>query len=372
MTLRHLDITHFRNLISVKIDPILEGFNLIDGNNGSGKTSLLEAIYYLSLGRSFRNTVSDRIIHYQAEKLSIFAYITSLAAQSIPVGIERSQQAELTIRIANHNANSIAELAHLIPVLLIHSQTYHLLESGPIFRRKYLYWSAFYVAPEFGMAYKKFNQALKQRNAALRSQNRMSTNELQIWNKKLHQQAIEVDRLCCEHMKQLIPILHETIARLLSLKNVTIEYYRGWDESISYEEIIKTSLARDIQLGYTQFGPHKADIKIRINGIPAKDILSRGQQKLFVCAMILSQGILLRDYVEKKSIYLVDDLPAELDIQSRSRLMALLAEQKTQVFVTAIDRDMLTTCLPEAPTAMFHVEHGSITAEQTTSILSVG
>ena len=108
-----------------------------------------------------------------------------------------------------------------------------------------------------------------------------------------------------------------------------------------YQYVLEESIEKDMQLGYTQFGPHRADLKVTISRIPAKDILSRGQQKLLVCAMILAQGALLQSHANKRPIYLVDDLPSELDAVSRSNLIALLSKQAAQVFVTAIERDAL-------------------------------
>src|SRR6185312_7478975 len=114
-------------------------------------------------------------------------------------------------------------------------------------------------------------------------------------------------------------------------------YYPGWEESLTYQAAISQSQEKDRGIGYTQLGPHRADLKLFINQTQAKDILSRGQQKLFICAMMVAQGALLHESVNRKPIYLIDDLPAELDSNSRSRLMELLAKQEAQVFVTAVE-----------------------------------
>lgn len=148
MALLRLDITDFRNLTSVKLEPIPQGFNLIFGNNGSGKTSLLEAIYYLSLGRSFRSTVISHIIGKTADKFSLFANIMTAASQSTPIGIERHQCGEIKMRISGKDARSIAELANLTPIQLINSHCYNLLDT-PSFRRRYLDWGAFYISRSF-------------------------------------------------------------------------------------------------------------------------------------------------------------------------------------------------------------------------------
>lgn len=359
MSLLKLDISNFRNLESLKIEPIPQGFNFIFGNNASGKTSLLEAIYYLSLGRSFRSSVMSRIVNNNAEKLSIFAQVIAPSGQHIPIGMERSVNGDTKLRISGQDARSIAELASLTPVQLIHSDCYNLLEA-PVFRRKYLDWGAFYLSPDFLRVWKQFESALKQRNAALRNQ--LPKRELDIWTQTLIENAMQLNQMRYEYVSSLIPRLCETLSELLPTEKLDITYYPGWNEELGYEKVLANSIDKDRQFGYTQNGPHRADFKVNINSVPAKDILSRGQQKLLVCGMILTQGTLLFNNTNKKPIYLVDDLPSELDISSRASLMGLLAKQEAQIFVTAVERETLDMFLIHSSTKMFHVKHGCLTA----------
>ncbi len=361
MGLNLLDISEFRNLASVKLYPIAKGFNFICGQNGSGKTSLLEAIYYLSLGRSFRSFQIDRVIRYSANKLSIFGHVSIDPAQlvsHIPLGLERHRDGKIKFRINGEEANSITELASLLPVQLIDSNCHHLLDSGPVFRRKYLDFGLFYQTKDFLQAWRHYERALKQRNAALRSH--VSRKEIDIWTNELIHSAQLLDQLRCGYVDLLIPLLINALTELLPLTDLKITYLKGWENSKSFGEILHKTVERDYQLGYTQFGPHKADLRILINDIPAKDILSRGQQKLFVCAMILARGTLLQSHANKTPIYLVDDLPSELDVVSRSSLIRLLSKQKAQVFVTATENNVLDGFSINIPTKMFHVEHGHV------------
>jgi DNA replication and repair protein RecF len=356
--LAYLDISDFRNLVAVKIEPIADGFNYIYGNNGSGKTSLLEAIYYLSLGRSFRSSLLERVIQKSADKLSIFARIASQNSQMISVGLERNIDSDIKIRVDGNDVYSIAELANLMPVQLIDANCHSLLEDGPIFRRKYLDWGVFYYDNNFLSCWKQFQSALKQRNAGLRNQ--ISRKELDIWTYELAKCAEQIEHLRHSYFLQLIPYLETTIADLLYIQDLKMSYYSGWDLNKSYLELLHQTTDKDLQLGYTQVGPHKADLKVTIRGIPAKDILSRGQQKLFVCGMILARGMLLQRYADKRPIYLVDDLPAELDKVSRANLIALLSRQNAQIFVTAVECDSQNDFSIHSSLKMFHVEHGNV------------
>ncbi len=360
MSLLRLDITDFRNVASARIDLLAQGFNFFYGKNGSGKSSLLEAIYYLSRGRSFRSSVNSHIIRDSSEKFSIFAQVQTNENQSIPIGLERSREGSMRIRIAGQEGVSFAELANVIPVQLINSHCFNILEGGPLFRRKYLDWGTFYSRNDFFRVWKQYERALKQRNAVLRE--RGSSVELEIWTVELINSAMELDALRRDFVTQLLPFLRTELDALISIPDLQLHYYPGWDPELSYQEAIAASIDKDRYIGYTQLGPHRADLKMQIHRVLVKDILSRGQQKLFICAMIVAQGAMLQHCVNRKPIYLMDDMPSELDHQSRANLMALLLKQEAQVFLTAVEYQALADSCADAPMKMFHVEHGAIQA----------
>lgn len=358
MTLIQLKISNFRNLLSTELQPISKGFNYIIGKNGSGKTSLLEAIYYLSLGRSFRSSFAQRVVNLNAHQLSIFANVQSEKPVLDAVGIERNTDSGLKIRINGKDVLSVAELAGLLPVQLIDSHCHQLLDAGPSVRRKFIDWGIFYKNPDFLITWRQFERVLKQRNAALKGF--LAKNELSSWTNELIIQADLMNKMRHHYVDQFIPYLESTIAELLTLDNLKISYIPGWDQAHDYASVLERTANSDFQLGYTQFGPQKADLKVLIGGVPAKDILSRGQQKLFVCAMIIARGMLLHKGANRQPIYLIDDLPSELDITSRSKLLALLSKQNAQLFITAVDRDSLGLSMATDLVKVFHVEHGKV------------
>lgn len=358
MPITRLEITDFRNISSAKFEPVSDGFNLIYGDNGSGKTSLLESIYYLSLGRSFRSSNSSHIIRNLAAKFSVHSQVLTQNDQFIPVGVERKQGGSLNARVAGKSVASISEIASLLPVQLINSNCYNLLDAGPNFRRKYLDWGAFYQSMDFLRIWRQFRQVLKQRNAALMK--RISKKELDAWSEEIAQAAILLHQARQSYVEKLLPILKHMMADLLIIPDLDIEYYPGWNTEENYRDILGRSIDRDLHAGFTQLGPHRANFNVMINRLPAKDILSRGQQKLFVCAMILAQGTLLFRSQNKRPIYLIDDLPSELDITSRSKLIALLSKQDAQIFVTAVEHGVFENCPMSRKVKLFHVEHGNL------------
>lgn len=361
MPIISLRIADFRNITSAELAPCLQGLNIICGDNGSGKTSLLEAIHYLGLGRSFRSSTAARLIKYETVKFSLFSQIVNDSQRYIPVGVERDTRGSSRLRMAEQDVSSVMELASLIPIRLINSQSHQLFESGPAFRRKYLDWGLFYQFESFLPCWRHFERALKQRNAVLRD--RRPTKELDIWSNELIKHALELDKLRREYVALLTPFLREMQTALLPTLDLQINYEPGWSENMDYATNLANTYNDDLRIGHTQLGPHRADFDIQINGVSAKHFLSRGQQKLLICAMILAQGMLLNKHANKGLIYLVDDLPSELDLQGKQKLISLLSRQQTQIFITAIESSMICDLVSDKtdmPMKVFHVEHGSV------------
>lgn len=359
MPITSLKVTDFRNLATVDLALDTQGLNIICGRNGSGKTSLLEAIHYLGLGRSFRSHLNQPLIRHSAEKFSLYAQVVSANEHLIPVGAERDLRGATKLRMAGKDVNSVAELAALLPMLTIHSQSHQLFESGPAFRRRYLDWGLFYQADGFLSCWRHYERALKQRNALLRERRRHT--DISIWTRELIKHGMQLDRMRRDYVAQLTPLIIEIAARLIDVSTLEIGYQPGWDDSSELEHVFTQFEVDEIRHGHTLFGPHRADLEIKINGVLAKHFLSRGQQKLLICAMILAQGVLLSTDKEQRVIYLVDDLPSELDVVSRQKLIMLLTEQNAQVFITAIEKNLISDPVSDMGIAIkvFHVEHGA-------------
>lgn len=357
MNLLRLKTAHFRNLIAVDIEPNPH-FNLIFGTNGSGKSSILESIYFLGLGRSFRTTLTSRIINYEQECLSVFGHIEREEGIVINTGIEKSRQGKIRIKVGNEMLASLAELARSLPLQLINPDSYSLLTDGPKPRREFLDWGLFHVEHGFFPLWQRYQRVLKQRNACL--QQAKPSGQVKAWNAELAVAGEELARMRETYLQQLTPIIHEELTNLISLDNFKISYSPGWDITQNLNSILEAAYPRDAMLGYTQYGPHRADLVLKVNNLPAQDVLSRGEQKLLVLALRLAQGILLRALTGKKCIYLLDDIAAELDVERRRHVVQALINLKAQVFATAVERDALIDLAQHAQTKMFHVEHGEV------------
>lgn len=355
MNLLSLKITQLRNITqqSYTFSP---QFNLFYGLNGSGKTSVLEAIYLLGLGRSFRSRDFNRVIQREADFLSVFGEVSDDKEFVTPVGIERYREGDLKIRIAGENAKSSAELAHNLPLKLINTDSYQLLTQGPQIRRQFLDWGLFHVEQRYLELWRSVQRLLKQRNMLLKSQPRYS--ELEVWDQQLIIKSEEIDILRRAYLTEFKEVFPGVLGQLLEMDGINLGYSPGWDSKKDYRAVLEQNFSRDCMLGFTQSGCHRADVFIKAGRYPAADILSRGQQKLLVNALLLVQGMLLKSSAGKNCIYLIDDLPAELDGRHRANMAQLLAAMEAQVFVTGVEKSDLSTAFQPYSPKMFHVEHG--------------
>lgn len=361
MSIHELRLTDFRNLTSVSIHPQPSGLNLIVGANGSGKTSLLESIYYLSTGRSFRTSTQARLIRDGADKFSLYSQLVNPSACLISAGHERTLAGQTRVRLGEKEAGSLAALTAMLPTLVLNAHSHQLLEAGPIFRRKYLDWGLFYDTPTFLSTWRHYERALKQRNAVLRD--RRVKPECAVWTDELVKQGLLLDQARRGYLERLIPILRPLINELLPLPDWEVDYYPGWDGEAGFAAALAAVHYDEIRAGHTLQGPHRADFDLTLGGVSVKHILSRGQQKCLICAMILAQGQLLAEQQNRGPVYLVDDLPAELDERNKATLLSLLFRQPSQIFITAIEKEAMggwMTSKQADPMKVFHVEHGCV------------
>lgn len=369
--IQQLTITDIRNLTSVTLKPS-PSVNILYGLNGSGKTSVLEAINILGVARSFRTSRIKPVINQGSEACTVFGRI-GVKSSTVPIGVSRNLRDEsLQIRVAGENLKSTSELARLLPLQVINPDTFQLLEGSPKLRRNFIDWGVFHVKhQDFFPLWKRMQKALKQRNSLLRH-GRISGSELISWNIEFEKAANAIDLLRSEYIQCLTPVFNQVLSELTELEDLSVQYYRGWDKDKSLSEVLLSGLARDAKSGYTHSGPQRADLRIRIGKVSAVDILSRGQLKLVVCALKLAQGFLYKELSGKQCVFLVDDLPSELDIPHRLALCQLFQKMNCQTFITCVEKEALERCwLPETEVKMFHVKHGQIALDENPGQLSI-
>ncbi|GJJ80143.1 DNA replication and repair protein RecF [Pasteurella canis] len=343
MAISRLLIENFRNLTAVDLE-LDHGFNFLVGNNGSGKTSLLEAIFYLGHGRSFKSAVSNRIISYEQPHFTLHAKIQEQQHQW-SVGLQKQRQGNSVVKINGEDGNKISDLAHLLPMQLITPEGLTLLNGGPSYRRAFLDWGLFHHHNYFHLAWVNLSRLLKQRNAAL--QQVTSYSQLAIWDAELVKLAAQVSKWRAEYAEALRPEIEKTCQLFLPELEISVSFHQGWEKERDYAELLVQSFERDRAIGYTVSGPQKADFRFKANGLPVEDILSRGQLKLLMCALRLAQGEHLMNQKQRHCIFLIDDFASELDEYKRALLAERLKKSGSQVFVTAITESQLKQMQPK-------------------------
>lgn len=351
--LNQLIIANLRNLTTVDLH-FGPQFNVFVGANGSGKTSLLEAIYLLGLGRSFRARSARQFIAFGAKNCLVRANVSmSNFPDGIWLALERFADGNGVYKVGAEEEKSAAALAKILPSQLIDVNSHLLLDGGPQNRREFMDWGVFHVEHNFLQEWRALQRTLLQRNMMLKQRQAPTA-----WNEAFARYAAVVDHARDAYINKFKQEFLQLVVKMLGLKWVELRYNRGWSEEHELPEVLQKSLASDLQYGYTTKGPHRADLEILIGGRPAKEVLSRGQMKIFVCIMLLARAKLLPS--TQKGIFLVDDLHAELDKQSCGLLIQALKAMGCQVFITGIEAGPLLERLEVGATNMFHVEHGKI------------
>ncbi|HWP01403.1 MAG TPA: DNA replication/repair protein RecF [Methylococcus sp.] len=353
MALTKLEIGNLRNIEHAVLRPG-QGLNFLCGDNGSGKTSVLESIYLLGRGRSFRSVHSHHAIRFEQAALTVCGRIT-IDGRNAVVGVQIGRN-ERQIRLDGIRCESSSQLVKAFPVLLVQPASGMLLEGPPKYRRQLLDWGVFHVEHGYVELWRRFSRALDQRNAALRSQ---SPKAVATWSAELARCGTMVAEARLAYAERIGSLFKEMTVHLLGIEDVDLVLAPGWKGGESYAEALDRTLDRDLRQGYTESGPHKADFSIVIQGRPAKDFLSRGQLKLLALALSLAQGVALEVSRPGEVCLLVDDFSSELDRRNQGRLLGVLRELGTQSFVTMTSRARWLGKGDNTAT-MFHVEQGRI------------
>jgi DNA replication and repair protein RecF len=358
MALTRLLIKDFRNIAAADL-ALSPGFNFLVGPNGSGKTSVLEAVYTLGHGRAFRSLLINRVIRHSQAEFVLHGRIES-AERELSIGLSKSRAGDGKVRIDGNDGCKIAELAQLLPMQLITPEGFTLLNGGPKYRRAFLDWGCFHEHPGFFTAWSNLKRLLKQRNAALREVSRYA--QIRIWDQELIPLAMKISEWRAAYSDAIAADVTAACAQFLPEFAVGFTFQRGWDKESEYGELLERQFERDKALTYTALGPHKADFRIRVDGTPVEDVLSRGQLKLLMCALRLAQGEFLTRQSGRRCLYLIDDFASELDIHHRRLLAQRLKATQAQVFVSAVSAEQVSDMMDEKG-KMFHVEQGKISLQ---------
>ena len=348
MYITSLRIENFRNLQRVEVTPHRD-FNYFFGPNGAGKTSLLEALVVLSRGRSFRTAQAEELIAEQARSFSVFLELRRGDGVH-RLGLERSGS-HWRARKDGQDQPVLSVLTRHLPLVLMEPNSHLLISGTPDGRRRFLDWGVFHVEPSFLDVWRRYSRVLKQRNAALRNRDERVLDSLDELAANLGE-AVHTFRkgYFAQVLERFAPLGGQHGQPVVE---VSMEYLPGWSGA-SLHDALRRSHKRDLEQGTTSAGPHRGDILFNAGKKPARAMLSRGEQKALVAALLLTQARLLAERGEKPLI-LLDDLASELDEEHLAAVMDSAADCAGQVWVTGVLEPVL-----DRENKRFHVEHGAI------------
>lgn len=399
--INHLQISHLRNLSHVHLP--LTQCNLFIGANGSGKTSILESLFLLSRGKSFRTYQPKRYITHQHSHCTIFARLEDGSR----LGIAKYSDASTVLKFNGQNLTAQSQLTARLPTSLIDPASMDILEQGSNLRRQLLDWLAFHVEPDFYPQWLLHQRLLKQRNSLLKQLHRINDHnyqQLQAWDKALAEHAYRIHQYRQQVFTAWQPSFKKMLALLLPeyAQQIELSYQAGFDIDIPLQQTLYERLKSDIKLGYTRVGSHRADIQVswresdmdwqadwdmddsdnngdfeQLNAhhftsgykTSATNVLSRGEKKLLITSLKLSQLPLLpvnqpftgSDILTNKPIILLDDITSELDKKATEILLATLAKIPCQLFITSLTQE-ITPIIQEywQNFSLFHVKQGEV------------
>ena len=411
--IERLQISNLRNLSQVNME--VAACNVFIGANGSGKTSLLEAIFLLSRGKSFRHSQPKRYIQHHRPAAIVHAKLTD----SSTLAIQKQPDATTVLRLNQTTVYNQSILTEQLPTLLIDPSTMDMLEQGSASRRQLLDWLVFHMKQGFHPQWVAYQRLLKQRNSLLKQTKKLTGGqlaELKSWDKGLANHAALIHHYRAQVFEAWQPYFAQAIAKLLPAyaQQLSLSYNAGYDTSVPLDEQLSERLTQDLQLGYTRIGSHRADIHVHwrsenVNPNDSKadkettnkevtigvnknanadaqvtlpvlkeqaaNVLSRGEKKLLITALRLSQLPLLLNDEESNGIsenqqratpvVLLDDITAELDDRAIDILLSTLAKLPCQVMMTSLTADILPMVNKYwLSPSLFHVKQGVISTYQ--------
>ena len=359
MYITRLNIERVRNLSAVALSE-LQPFNIFYGANGSGKTSILEAIHLLATGRSFRTYIPRHYIQHLATDAIVFAQ-----SATEKIGMQKMLSGEQIIKVNGDSIATQGQLAKMLALQYMDPLSTDIIDHGAKPRRQLLDWLMFHVEPEFYQTWQYYSRSLKQRNSLLKSTRHLSLAELEPWNKMLagYGEMLHAQRL--QVMQQWQGYFEQDLKQLLPQLEIELDYVAGFHTETGLLQDLTTYHQKDLERRYTEYGPHRADLRLKTPLGNADDILSRGQKKLLIMALKLSQIAMLHAS-NKETVVLLDDLTAELDLTAQRRLIERLGQLGSQVFITTLEPETVQQHLQHLSISyqLFQVEHGQVSAVQ--------
>ena len=363
MQVTRLDLRHLRRFADVSLSP-RPGLNLLVGENGAGKTRVIEGLHLMAYGRSFRGRVREGLVQAGAAALEVFVQWDEPRSDGVRTrraGLRHSGS-DWSGRLDGEAVQQIGELCAALAVVTFEPGSHELVHGSSEVRRRFLDWGLFHVEPAFLRPWRRYARALKQRNMLLKQ--RVRDAQLDAWDAELAETGEELTEQRRRYIEALAPGFIAVAGELApSLGAASLAYHPGWKrDELPLADALLLARVRDLAAGHTSVGPHRADWRPAFGAIPGRDALSRGQAKLAALSALLAQADFHAEVTGQQPVFALDDLASELDRSHQRRVLQRLAERGSQVFVSGTEIPAAVSELGLAP-RVFHVEQGTISPD---------
>lgn len=348
MYCKKVKIKDFRNIEEETVE-FGDGVNIISGENAQGKTNLLESIYYISVGKSFRATQNSEIIRFGADKANIsLDFFDSVREQNISMNIfkDRKRQVERNgVRI-----DRLSDIVGCFRTVLFCPEHLSLIKEGPALRRNFLDIAISRQRPMYLHSLQKHNYILKQRNQLIKNaanDRRTFDMTVELWSAQLAREAAIISKHRAEYISLLEGYVKECFYDMSGQREIPSVKYIGSSRQEDYSDIAENEKKyfsllcenhdREIYAGATLYGAHKDDMSVGLNDRSARIYASQGQQRSLSIAMKLAEGEICNAEFGDYPVFLFDDVLSELDARRRDYLINRIRSK--QVIMTSCDRN---------------------------------
>lgn len=336
MVLKNIAIINYKNVVTREFELDLN-INCFTGNNGVGKTTILDAVYYLAFGKSYFNPIASQNIRHNEEFFVIDGrFEKNDDEERIVCSLKKGQKK--SIKRNGKLYDKLSDHVGLIPLVMISPADRDLIIEGSETRRKFIDNVISQSDKDYLQKLINYNKVITQRNALLKYfalNNVFDSTTLEVYNDQLSDYGAVIHTKRKQFLEEFIPILKERYATIAGTAEQIDLTYDSQLNEMSLPELFKTNLSKDRVLQYTSVGIHKDDLKFELDGFPIKKFGSQGQQKSFLIALKLAQFDFIKNRAKVKPILLLDDIFDKLD-ENRVTHIVQLVNQETfgQIFIS--------------------------------------
>lgn len=346
MILEELSIINYKNLVQAELQ-FSPKINCFMGNNGMGKTNLLDAVYYLSFCKSYTNPIDSQIIHHDADVCMLQGRFLSEnnSREEIYSAIRRRQKKQFKRNKKEYER--LSDHIGLIPLVMISPADNELITGGSETRRKFLDMAISQFDNEYLRALVRYTKALQQRNVLLKSDDEyLDITLLELWEDQMIEEGCIIHRKRKAFIDEFTPIFNDFYARISrSGERVSFDYISQLNEA-DFRDMLIRNRQRDKAFGHTTTGIHRDDLEMLLDGYPIKKVGSQGQNKTYFVSLKLAQFHFLLQTGHTTPILLLDDIFDRLDANRVEEIVKLVSGSGFgQIFLSDTNRESLDRIL---------------------------